>query len=77
MSELTFTLLRLGYLALLVVFVLSAIGVLRRDMRGPKAAGTRARRKAAKQPRTAAPRLRQGAPSRPRRPGRDHRRGSR
>ncbi|PZR53179.1 FHA domain-containing protein [Xylanimonas oleitrophica] len=32
MSELTFTLLRLGYLVLLWVFVLTAIGVLRRDL---------------------------------------------
>ena len=49
MSELTITLLRLGYLVLLWVFVLSAIGVLRRDLYGTKivdrrgrAAGTRA-----------------------------------
>ncbi|WP_278235921.1 FHA domain-containing protein [Isoptericola sp. AK164] len=32
MSELTFTLLRLGYLVLLWVFVLSAVAVLRRDL---------------------------------------------
>ncbi|MGH8964451.1 MAG: FHA domain-containing protein FhaB/FipA, partial [Actinomycetes bacterium] len=32
MSELTITLLRLGYLVLLWVFVLSAIAVLRRDL---------------------------------------------
>ncbi|MDR0482847.1 MAG: FHA domain-containing protein [Cellulomonadaceae bacterium] len=32
MSELTFTLLRLGYLALLWIFVLIAVGVLRRDV---------------------------------------------
>jgi len=36
MSELTITLLRLGYLVLLWVFVLSAIGVLRRDVYGTK-----------------------------------------
>ena len=36
MSELTITLLRLGYLVLLWVFVLSAIGVLRRDLYGTK-----------------------------------------
>ncbi len=45
MTDLTFTLLRLGYLALLWVFVLSAIGVLRRDLYGPKA-----NRRAAKAP---------------------------
>jgi len=47
MSELTVTLLRLGYLVLLWAFVLSAIGVLRRDLYGtritsrrrPRAAG--------------------------------------
>jgi pSer/pThr/pTyr-binding forkhead associated (FHA) protein len=36
MSELAVTLLRLGYLVLLWVFVLSAIGVLRRDLYGTK-----------------------------------------
>ncbi|MCB7135743.1 FHA domain-containing protein FhaB/FipA [Cellulosimicrobium marinum] len=36
MTDLTFTLLRLGYLVLLWVFVLSAIGVLRRDLYGTK-----------------------------------------
>ena len=36
MSELTITLLRLGYLVLLWLFVLSAIGVLRRDIYGTR-----------------------------------------
>ncbi|GII98842.1 type III secretion system (T3SS) inner membrane Yop/YscD-like protein [Sediminihabitans luteus] len=36
MSELTFTLLRLGYLVLLWVFVLSVVGVLRRDLFGSR-----------------------------------------
>ena len=36
MSELTITLLRLGYLVLLWAFVLSAIGVLRRDLYGTR-----------------------------------------
>ena len=36
MSELTITLLRLGYLVLLWVFVLAAIAVLRRDLYGTK-----------------------------------------
>jgi pSer/pThr/pTyr-binding forkhead associated (FHA) protein len=47
MSELTITLLRLGYLVLLWVFVLSAVAVLRRDLalRNP-----RGRRKTAEEP---------------------------
>jgi hypothetical protein len=36
MSELTVTLLRLGYLVLLWAFVLSAISVLRRDLYGTR-----------------------------------------
>lgn len=44
MSELTFTLLRLGYLVLLWVFVLSAVAVLRRDLAGPRTAGRKRRR---------------------------------
>ncbi|GAB4086817.1 FHA domain-containing protein [Myceligenerans cantabricum] len=44
MSELTFTLLRLGYLVLLWVFVLSAVAVLRRDLAGPRT-GRKRRRK--------------------------------
>ena len=45
MSELTITLLRLGYLLLLWVFVLAAIGVLRRDLYGTRIVqrGTRRR----------------------------------
>ncbi|KQR17147.1 FHA domain-containing protein [Cellulomonas sp. Leaf334] len=46
MSELTITLLRLGYLALLWVLVLFAIGVLRRDLYGTRITDRR-RRKAA------------------------------
>ena len=49
MSELTFTLLRLGYLVLLWVFVLSAVAVLRRDLAGPRTSG-RQRRKPASPP---------------------------
>jgi pSer/pThr/pTyr-binding forkhead associated (FHA) protein len=41
MSELAVTLLRLGYLVLLWVFVLSAIGVLRRDLYGTRIAPRR------------------------------------
>ncbi|HLS02987.1 MAG TPA: FHA domain-containing protein, partial [Beutenbergiaceae bacterium] len=36
MSELLVTILRLGYLALLWIFVLTAIGVLRRDIYGTR-----------------------------------------
>lgn len=43
MTDLTFTLLRLGFLVLLWVFVLSAIGVLRRDLYGTKTAPRRRR----------------------------------
>ncbi|MCU1431605.1 MAG: hypothetical protein JWP95_710 [Actinotalea sp.] len=45
MSELTITLLRLGYLVLLWVFVLAAIGVLRRDLYGTKIVQRGARRR--------------------------------
>ncbi|MBD8080007.1 FHA domain-containing protein FhaB/FipA [Cellulosimicrobium arenosum] len=44
MTDLTFTLLRLGYLVLLWVFVLSAIGVLRRDLYGTRTASRRDKR---------------------------------
>jgi pSer/pThr/pTyr-binding forkhead associated (FHA) protein len=44
MSELAVTLLRLGYLLLLWVFVLSAIGVLRRDLYGTRILNRRQRR---------------------------------
>lgn len=53
MSELAVTLLRLGYLVLLWVFVLSAIGVLRRDLYGTKI--TARGRKAVPSRRPAAP----------------------
>lgn len=44
MSELTITLLRLGYLVLLWLFVLAAIGVLRRDLYGTRIVNRRLRR---------------------------------
>jgi len=53
MSELAVTLLRLGYLLLLWVFVLSAIGVLRRDLYGTRILNRRqlrAERRAAEPP---------------------------
>lgn len=46
MSELTITLLRLGYLALLWVLVLSSIAVLRRDLYGTRITKRRSRRPA-------------------------------
>jgi hypothetical protein len=46
MSELTITLLRLGYLALLWVLVLFAIGVLRRDLYGTRITDRRRRKTA-------------------------------
>ncbi|HEY0188100.1 MAG TPA: FHA domain-containing protein [Cellulomonas sp.] len=52
MSELTVTLLRLGYLVLLWAFVLSAIGVLRRDLYGTRIVN---RGRAARAARAAAP----------------------
>lgn len=53
MSELTITLLRLGYLVLLWVFVLTAIGVLRRDLYGTRIVNRRLRRGTATTPRPA------------------------
>src|SRR5690606_24093971 len=47
MSELTITLLRLGYLVVLWLFVLAAIGVLRRDLYGTKIVNRRMRRREA------------------------------
>ncbi|MEL7977904.1 FHA domain-containing protein [Isoptericola sp. F-RaC21] len=57
MSELTITLLRLGYLVLLWVFVLSAIAVLRRDLapRGAPRASRAERRRAEAAPAAGAP----------------------
>ena len=51
MSELTLTLIRLGFLAVLWLFVLSAVSVIRSDMFGARVEN----RKAAKQPRAAQP----------------------
>ncbi|GAB3100909.1 FHA domain-containing protein FhaB/FipA [Isoptericola nanjingensis] len=68
MSELTITLLRLGYLVLLWVFVLSAIAVLRRDLapRGaPRASKSERRRaEAAPAPSAGAPAASAPAPAR-------------
>jgi pSer/pThr/pTyr-binding forkhead associated (FHA) protein len=61
MSELTITLLRLGYLVLLWLFVASAIGVLRRDLYGTKIVDRRGR---GKQPAPVTPGQPPAAPSR-------------
>lgn len=47
MSELTITLLRLGYLVLLWLFVLAVVGVLRRDLYGTRVVQRRLRRPSA------------------------------
>jgi len=55
MSELTITLLRLGYLVMLWLFVLSTIGVLRRDIYGTRIIQRRLRRDAPAPARAPAP----------------------
>lgn len=66
MSELTITLLRLGYLAALWLFVLVAIAVLRRDIYGTRVS-TRATSQGARRPRGAtAPRPAEGSEPRSR-----------
>jgi hypothetical protein len=55
MSELTITLLRLGYLVLLWLFVLAAIGVLRRDLYGTRVVQRRLRKASAAQQHAPAP----------------------
>lgn len=54
MSELTITLLRLGYLVLLWVFVMAAISVLRRDLYGTQITSRQMRRTPQPAPRPAA-----------------------
>ena len=51
MSELTLTLIKLGFLAVLWLFVLSAVSVIRSDIIGTKAPATAARPASAKAPR--------------------------
>lgn len=69
MSELTLTLIRLGFLAVLWLFVLSAVSVIRSDMFGARVEG----RKAAKPPKGTQPQK----PPKPPKPARSPRRGSR
>lgn len=61
MSELTITLLRLGYLLLLWLFVLTAIGVLRRDLYGTRVVQRRMRAKATERAPTKRPEPRRPA----------------
>jgi pSer/pThr/pTyr-binding forkhead associated (FHA) protein len=63
MSELTLTLIKIGFLALLWLFVLSAVSVIRSDMFGERVETARANaaNKPQKQPK---PRKRRGAPTR-------------
>jgi pSer/pThr/pTyr-binding forkhead associated (FHA) protein len=67
MSELTLFLIRIAYLAILWIFVLSAISVIRSDMfgaRAPESAGRATSRRAAKPAKpTKAPARRRGAPT--------------
>lgn len=61
MSELTLTLIKLGFLAVLWLFVLSAVSVIRSDIFGTKAPSQPRAKAAAKQPRPqAAPKPRKG-----------------
>jgi pSer/pThr/pTyr-binding forkhead associated (FHA) protein len=66
MSELTVTLLRLGYLVLLWAFVLSAIGVLRRDLYGTRIVNRRRPGRPAPAPAAGATPAAPAAPEKPR-----------
>ena len=66
MNELTLTLIRLAFLAVLWLFVIAAIGVVRTDLSGNSAGRSRAARRQAPAPRPAAPRP-GGKPQRSRR----------
>lgn len=63
MSELTLFLIRIAYLAILWIFVLSAISVIRSDMFGARMPTTAAGAKPPKQPKQKAPPKRRGAPT--------------
>ncbi len=63
MSEVTITLLRLGYLALLWVLVLSAISVLRRDLYGTRISDRRRASRQASAPATGTPAAPAAAPA--------------
>jgi pSer/pThr/pTyr-binding forkhead associated (FHA) protein len=63
MSALSLTIIRVAFLAVLWLFVIAAIGVVRTDLLGPVTAGRRARARQAQA-------LRQPRPVKPQRPGR-------
>ena len=65
MSELTLFLIRFAYLAILWIFVLSAISVIRSDMFGARVPGGRARRRRPQGARRPRPPSRRQAPRRP------------
>lgn len=67
MSELTLTVLRLGFLVLLWTFVLTVAGVMRTDLFGPRVSGGRAA-KAASRPKASTPK--------PAKPSKQSRRGA-
>jgi pSer/pThr/pTyr-binding forkhead associated (FHA) protein len=76
MSELTLTLLRLGYLALLWILVLSVVAVLRRDLFGTRVT-RRATAAPAAAPAAAAAAVPAAAAAKPRRPAEDSKPGPR
>jgi hypothetical protein len=65
MSELTLTLLRLGFLALLWILVLSVVAVLRRDLFGTQVTRRQTLPAAGARPRSLPGRARTGEPARP------------
>jgi pSer/pThr/pTyr-binding forkhead associated (FHA) protein len=67
MTALTLTLIRLAFLAVLWLFVIAAVGVVRTDLFGPAASGRRQGRKRQQ------PRPRPAQPAKPARPGRGSR----
>lgn len=64
MTDLTLTLIKLAFLAVLWLFVLAAVGVIRADLFGVKA-GSRFAAKAARTPKAPRPRKRAAAPAPP------------
>jgi pSer/pThr/pTyr-binding forkhead associated (FHA) protein len=67
MNQLTLTLMKVAFLAVLWLFVIAAVGVIRADLWGSKAAAKATSRKAAqppRQPKAAAPRSRRAEPTR-------------
>lgn len=63
MSELTLFLIRIGYLAILWIFVLAAVSVVRADMFGARMPASSGKVKAAKQPKPQPAARRRGSPT--------------